>query len=150
MSDVNWWWLMGLSFLLGLLLTFALTVRRVKREVPIYVAPPCTQAVGRWLSWWPAAAVMAVMAVIIAAARFTGSTIGSLLFFGSVALTVLLCGLRSPIVATIILAVGTVPADAVEGRIPCQPVPDRVRGACRGHCALDRPHACPLARHRGD
>ncbi|WP_234812236.1 hypothetical protein [Mycolicibacter longobardus] len=28
-------WLMGLSFLLGLLLTFAFTVRRVRREVPV-------------------------------------------------------------------------------------------------------------------
>lgn len=28
-------WLMGLSFLLGLLLTFAFTIRRVKREVPV-------------------------------------------------------------------------------------------------------------------
>jgi len=32
-------WLMGLSFLLGLLLTFAFTIRRVKREVPVSVAP---------------------------------------------------------------------------------------------------------------
>lgn len=37
MSDVNWW-LMALAFVLGLLLTFAATVRRVKREVPIYEA----------------------------------------------------------------------------------------------------------------
>ncbi|MEO6792612.1 MAG: hypothetical protein ABI253_13195 [Mycobacterium sp.] len=28
-------WLMGLSFLLGLLLTFAFTIRRVNREVPV-------------------------------------------------------------------------------------------------------------------
>ncbi|HUL99863.1 MAG TPA: hypothetical protein VLU24_10730 [Mycobacterium sp.] len=35
MNDVNWW-LMGLAFLLGLLLTFAFMIRRVKREVPIY------------------------------------------------------------------------------------------------------------------
>ena len=39
MEDVNWW-LMALSFLLGLLLTFALMVRRVTREVPI------TESVG--------------------------------------------------------------------------------------------------------
>ena len=34
MEDVNWW-LMALSFLLGLLLTFALMIRRVTREVPV-------------------------------------------------------------------------------------------------------------------
>ena len=34
MGHVNYW-LVGLAFLLGLLLTFALTVRRVKREVPV-------------------------------------------------------------------------------------------------------------------
>jgi uncharacterized membrane protein ArfC len=33
MDHVNWW-LIGLAFVLGLLLTFALTIRRVKREVP--------------------------------------------------------------------------------------------------------------------
>jgi len=37
MSDVSWW-LMALAFVLGLVLTFALTVRRVKREVLIYKA----------------------------------------------------------------------------------------------------------------
>ena len=37
MSDVNWW-LMALAFVLGLVLTFALTVRRVTREVPVYEA----------------------------------------------------------------------------------------------------------------
>lgn len=37
MSDVNWW-LMVLAFVLGLALTLALTVRRVKREVPVYGA----------------------------------------------------------------------------------------------------------------
>jgi hypothetical protein len=37
MHDVNWW-LMALSFLLGLLLTLVFTVRRVSREVPIYAA----------------------------------------------------------------------------------------------------------------
>jgi uncharacterized membrane protein ArfC len=34
MGQVNYW-LVGLAFLLGLLLTFALTIRRVKREVPV-------------------------------------------------------------------------------------------------------------------
>lgn len=37
MKDVNWW-LMVLAFLLGLGLTLLLTVRRVKREVPVYGA----------------------------------------------------------------------------------------------------------------
>jgi hypothetical protein len=31
--DVNWW-LTGLAFGLGVVLTFLLTIRRVKREVP--------------------------------------------------------------------------------------------------------------------
>ena len=31
-------WLMALAFVLGLLLTFALMIRRVKREIPIYAA----------------------------------------------------------------------------------------------------------------
>ncbi len=35
MSDVNWW-LMALAFALGLVLTLALTIRRVQREVPVY------------------------------------------------------------------------------------------------------------------
>jgi uncharacterized membrane protein ArfC len=34
MDYVNWW-LIGLAFVLGLLLTFVLTIRRVKREVPV-------------------------------------------------------------------------------------------------------------------
>jgi hypothetical protein len=34
MGHVNWW-LIGLAFVLGLLLTFALTIRRVTREVPV-------------------------------------------------------------------------------------------------------------------
>ncbi|MGV0747273.1 hypothetical protein ABQF29_03690 [Mycolicibacter minnesotensis] len=38
MHGVNCW-LMGLSFLLGLLLTFAFTIRRVKREVPVSATP---------------------------------------------------------------------------------------------------------------
>jgi hypothetical protein len=35
MQNVNWW-LMALAFLLGLVLTLALMIRRVKREVPEY------------------------------------------------------------------------------------------------------------------
>ena len=35
MQDVNWW-LMALAFLLGLVLSLALMIRRVKREVPEY------------------------------------------------------------------------------------------------------------------
>jgi uncharacterized membrane protein ArfC len=34
MDQVNWW-LIGLAFVLGMLLTFVLTIRRVKREVPV-------------------------------------------------------------------------------------------------------------------
>lgn len=34
MGQVNYW-LVGVAFLLGLLLTFALTIRRVEREVPV-------------------------------------------------------------------------------------------------------------------
>jgi uncharacterized protein with LGFP repeats len=34
MPDLNWW-LMALAFLLGLLLTFAMMIRRVTREVPV-------------------------------------------------------------------------------------------------------------------
>lgn len=37
MTDVNWW-LMVLAFVLGLALTLLLTIRRVKREVPVYAA----------------------------------------------------------------------------------------------------------------
>jgi uncharacterized membrane protein ArfC len=37
MSDVNWW-LMALAFVLGLVLTLAVTLRRVRREVPVYGA----------------------------------------------------------------------------------------------------------------
>lgn len=39
MHDPNWW-LMALSFVLGLGLTFALMVRRVKREVPVSGSNP--------------------------------------------------------------------------------------------------------------
>ena len=35
MQNVNWW-LMALAFVLGLVLTLALLIRRVKREVPEY------------------------------------------------------------------------------------------------------------------
>jgi hypothetical protein len=41
MGQVNFC-LVGVAFLLGLLLTFALTIRRVKREVP--VRPSATDA----------------------------------------------------------------------------------------------------------
>jgi hypothetical protein len=34
MDQMNWW-LIGLAFVLGLSLTFVLTIRRVKREVPV-------------------------------------------------------------------------------------------------------------------
>jgi uncharacterized membrane protein ArfC len=34
MDDVNWW-LIALAFALGLVLTFALTIRRVTREMPV-------------------------------------------------------------------------------------------------------------------
>ena len=37
MHDVNWW-LMGLAFLLGLVLTLVFMIRRVTREVPVYAA----------------------------------------------------------------------------------------------------------------
>ena len=38
MPELNWW-LMALAFLLGLLLTFAMMIRRVTREVPTGRAP---------------------------------------------------------------------------------------------------------------
>lgn len=43
--DPNWW-LMVLAFVLGLALTFALMIRRVKREVPVgsSVATPAATA----------------------------------------------------------------------------------------------------------
>jgi uncharacterized membrane protein ArfC len=34
MGQVNYW-LVGVAFVVGLLLTFALTIRRVTREVPV-------------------------------------------------------------------------------------------------------------------
>lgn len=43
MHDVNWW-LMSLAFLLGLLLTLAMMIRRVTREVPVTHALAATAA----------------------------------------------------------------------------------------------------------
>ncbi|MFM8598835.1 MAG: hypothetical protein ACKOB8_07490 [Mycobacterium sp.] len=43
MKDVNWW-LMTLAFLLGLLLTFAMMIRRVTREVPVTATVSATLA----------------------------------------------------------------------------------------------------------
>ena len=37
MQNPNWW-LMALAFLLGLILTLFLLIRRVKREVPVYAS----------------------------------------------------------------------------------------------------------------
>jgi hypothetical protein len=45
MHNVNWW-LMVLAFVLGLILTLALTVRRVKREVPEYAGGRGAPAFG--------------------------------------------------------------------------------------------------------
>jgi hypothetical protein len=42
MGDVNYW-LVGVAFLLGLLLTFALTIHRVKREVPVSSSTGATE-----------------------------------------------------------------------------------------------------------
>lgn len=44
-GDANWW-LIGLAFVLGLLLTFALTLRRVTREVPVSSATGAAAAGG--------------------------------------------------------------------------------------------------------
>lgn len=43
MKDVNWW-LMTLAFLLGLLLTFGMMIRRVTREVPVTATVSATAA----------------------------------------------------------------------------------------------------------
>ncbi len=43
MQSVNWW-LMVLAFALGLVLTLALMIRRVKREVPEYAAGAAARA----------------------------------------------------------------------------------------------------------
>jgi hypothetical protein len=45
MSNVTCW-LMTLAFVLGLLLTFALMIRRVKRQIPIYAALGASAAAG--------------------------------------------------------------------------------------------------------
>jgi hypothetical protein len=44
MPDLNWW-LMALAFLLGLLLTFAMMIRRVTREVPTGFAPAAADSI---------------------------------------------------------------------------------------------------------
>jgi hypothetical protein len=44
MPDLNWW-LMALAFLLGLLLTFAMMIRRVTREVPTGLAPAAADSI---------------------------------------------------------------------------------------------------------
>ena len=63
MHDVNWW-LMALAFLLGLLLTLALTIRKVTREVP--VSRTVSAAVGG------GAKVAAAAAAGATAAKLTG------------------------------------------------------------------------------
>ena len=40
------WWLIGLSFALGLVLTFALMIRRVKSEVPVSTSAPAASTAG--------------------------------------------------------------------------------------------------------
>jgi len=74
MHDVNWW-LMALSFVLGLLFTFAFTIRRVKREVPETAAfagrGPGPGAGGA------AATAGAAGAGGVAAAKFAGRERGS-------------------------------------------------------------------------
>jgi O-antigen ligase len=56
--------------------------------------------------WWPLVIVVAVVAVASPVALVIGSKAGSLLFLGVVGLAVALCGLSSPIVASIFLLVG--------------------------------------------
>ena len=83
MHDVNGW-LMALAFVLGLLLTFAFMIRRVRREVPIYAgvksgAPgraaglkgPDVDAKGRGVS--PGAAAAGAAAAGAAAAGGTAA-----------------------------------------------------------------------------
>ncbi|MGV9800449.1 channel accessory protein ArfC, sunset domain variant [Mycobacterium sp. NPDC003449] len=78
MSDVNWW-LMALAFLLGVILTVALTIRRVKREVPVYGAlgrGPSTGAGGgldEATSKLPKAGTAAAGAAAAGAAAFGAS-----------------------------------------------------------------------------
>jgi hypothetical protein len=62
MHNVNWW-LMAVAFLLGLVLTLFLLIRRVKREVPVYASARAADAV----------AAGAAAAGGAAAAKFTGS-----------------------------------------------------------------------------
>ena len=61
MKDVNWW-MMTLAFLLGLLLTFAMMIRRVVREVPVraaVLAPVAKEPYGPGSVRLAAAAVVA-------------------------------------------------------------------------------------------
>lgn len=85
------WWLIVVAFVLGMVLTFALTIRRVRREVPVGHSTPRTCAhdvsdpavettpdipvvehsprrsvIRRW-PWWASAAVLSAVAVAIAA-----------------------------------------------------------------------------------
>jgi serine/threonine-protein kinase len=73
------WWLIVVAFLLGLVLTFALMIGRVKREVPLGVSTlgtttkiPISGETGskrRWPWWTSAAVVLAVAAASIVAAH---------------------------------------------------------------------------------
>ena len=64
MQNVNWW-LMALAFALGLVLTLALMIRRVKREVPEYA----TLAAGASAAGAGAAAAGAAGAVKLSGGR---------------------------------------------------------------------------------
>jgi len=66
-------WLMGLSFLLGLLLTFAFTIRRVKREVPV----SATSGVVGAAAGAPTAPIPAAGTATIPAAKPAGGTVPS-------------------------------------------------------------------------
>ncbi|BCQ07689.1 hypothetical protein [Mycobacterium heckeshornense] len=46
MGDVNWW-LTALAFALGVVLTFALMIRRVEREIPLSQATGGDDAAGK-------------------------------------------------------------------------------------------------------
>ena len=65
------------------------------------------RVVARKFPWLPAAAVVAAVILAALASQFAGSSIGSLFFFGAVALLVGLCALSSPIIATVILLMMT-------------------------------------------
>lgn len=65
------------------------------------------RVVARKFSWMPVAAVVAAVILAGLATQFAGSSIGSLLFVGAVALLVGLCALSSPIIATAILLLMT-------------------------------------------